>query len=110
MALMGELNAALAEIAGDPDVKVVVIRGNGPAFCAGHDLKEMRADDREEAHQLTFRECATLMTAIVELPKPVCGDLRPGNRRGRCALRHARRQPRPVLLDADGGVESQRKP
>jgi enoyl-CoA hydratase/carnithine racemase len=56
MALMGELNAALAEIAGDPDVKVVVIRGN---------------DDREEAHQLTFRECATLMTAIVELPKPV---------------------------------------
>jgi enoyl-CoA hydratase/carnithine racemase len=71
MALMGELNAALAEIAGDPDVKVVVIRGNGPAFCAGHDLKEMRADDREEAHQLTFRECATLMTAIVELPKPV---------------------------------------
>jgi enoyl-CoA hydratase/carnithine racemase len=47
MALMGELNAALADIAGDADVQVVVIRGNGPGFCAGHDLKEMRADDRD---------------------------------------------------------------
>ncbi len=71
MALMGELNAALADIAGDADVKIVIIRGNGPAFCAGHDLKEMRADDREEAHQRTFKECARLMTAIVELNKPV---------------------------------------
>ena len=71
MALMGELNTALADIAADADVKVVVIRGNGPAFCAGHDLKEMRADDREEAHRRTFKECAKMMTAIVELPKPV---------------------------------------
>jgi enoyl-CoA hydratase/carnithine racemase len=71
MALMGELNAALADIAGDADVKIVIIRGNGPAFCAGHDLKEMRADDREEAHHRTLKECARLMTAIVELPKPV---------------------------------------
>ena len=71
MALMGELNAALADIADDADAKVVVIRGNGPGFCAGHDLKEMRADDREEAHHRTLKECAKLMTAIVELPKPV---------------------------------------
>ena len=71
MALMGEINAALNGIASDTNVKVVVIRGNGPAFCAGHDLKEIRADDREEAHQRTFKECARLMTAIVELNKPV---------------------------------------
>ena len=71
MALMRELNVALAAIGRDPDVKVVVIRGNGPGFCAGHDLKEMRADDREEAHRKTFAECAKLMTAIVALPKPV---------------------------------------
>lgn len=75
MALMGKLNAALADIAGDKDVNVVVIRGNGPAFCAGHDLKEMRADDREEAHQRTLQECARLMTAIVELPKPVIAQV-----------------------------------
>lgn len=71
MALMGELNSALSEIAAEKDVRVVVIRGNGPAFCAGHDLKEMRADDREEAHRRTLKECAKLMTAIVNLPKPV---------------------------------------
>lgn len=71
MALMGELNAALADIAQDSAVMVVVIRANGPGFCAGHDLKEMRADDREEAHQRTLQECARLMTGIVELPKPV---------------------------------------
>jgi len=71
MALMGALNAALVEIANDNDAKVVVIRGNGPGFCAGHDLKEMRADHREEAHHRTLKECARLMTAIVELPKPV---------------------------------------
>ena len=71
MALMIELNAALADIADNADIKVVVIRGNGSAFCAGHDLKEMRADDREEAHTRTLKECAKMMTRIVELPKPV---------------------------------------
>ena len=71
MALMIELNAALADIADAADIKVVVIRGNGSAFCAGHDLKEMRADDREEAHTRTLKECAKMMTRIVELPKPV---------------------------------------
>lgn len=71
MALMQALNAALAEIADDKSVKVVVIRGNGPGFCAGHDLREIRADNREEAHYRTLKECARLMIAITELPKPV---------------------------------------
>ena len=71
MALMRAINEALADIAEDSDVKVVIIRGNGPAFCSGHDLKEMRADDREEAHTRTLKECAKMMTRIVELPKPI---------------------------------------
>ena len=73
MALMEALVEALAVIAGDADVKVVVVRGAGPGFCAGHDLKEMRANPREEAHRRTFAQCAKLMTAIVELPQPVIG-------------------------------------
>lgn len=73
MALMGEFIDALANISVDADVKVVVIRGNGPGFCAGHDLKEMRADPREEAYRKTFAQCAKLMTAIVALPQPVIG-------------------------------------
>ena len=44
MALMEALDAELAAIAADPAVKVVVIGGAGPAFCAGHDLRELRAD------------------------------------------------------------------
>lgn len=71
MALLRELNTALSDVAGDDDVKVVVIRGNGPVFCAGHDLKEMRANNREEAHRRTLKECARMMTGIVTLPKPV---------------------------------------
>jgi len=75
MQLMGELVARLSHIAGDADVRVVVIRGNGPGFCAGHDLKEMRADPREEAHRKTFARCIELMKAIVELPKPVIAQV-----------------------------------
>ncbi|MDX1404609.1 MAG: enoyl-CoA hydratase [Woeseiaceae bacterium] len=75
MALLRELNAALADIADDKNVMVVVIRGNGPAFCAGHDLKEIRADVSEEAYSRTFRECAKLMTGIIKLPKPVIAQV-----------------------------------
>ncbi len=75
MALMGELTDVLADIAVDAAVKVVIIRGSGPAFCAGHDLKEMRADPREEAHRKTFGRCAKLMTAIMGLPQPVISQV-----------------------------------
>jgi enoyl-CoA hydratase/carnithine racemase len=71
MALMGALTAALKDAAADPAVHVVVLGAAGPAFCAGHDLKEMRADPRREAYQATFARCVELMTAIVRLPKPV---------------------------------------
>lgn len=71
LAMIRALHAALCDVAADADVKVVVIRGNGPAFCAGHDLKEMRANDSDEALQRTFSECASMMTGIVNLPKPV---------------------------------------
>ncbi|MBL7405855.1 enoyl-CoA hydratase/isomerase family protein, partial [Escherichia coli] len=43
MALMGALQAQLDAIRADPSVRVVILQGAGPAFCAGHDLKEMRA-------------------------------------------------------------------
>ena len=71
MALMAALIAALKDAAADPSVHVVVLAAAGPAFCAGHDLKELRADPRREAYQATFAKCVELMTAIVRLPKPV---------------------------------------
>jgi enoyl-CoA hydratase/carnithine racemase len=71
LALMEELHAALDAAAVVPDVKVVVLAGAGPAFCAGHDLRELRADPSRDAYEHVFSRCAALMLRIVRLPKPV---------------------------------------
>ncbi len=70
-ALMAQLHEQLEELAEDRSVKVVIIAGNGPALCAGHDLKELRANPGREFYQRLFRQCSRLMLAIVNLPKPV---------------------------------------
>ena len=70
-ALMTEVEAALDRLAGDASVKVVVLAANGPAFCAGHDLKEMRGLEGEAAVAAVFAQCSRMMTKVVRLPKPV---------------------------------------
>jgi len=75
-ALIAALTTTLADIANDKAVRVVVLAANGPAFSAGHDMKEMtarRSDaDRGRAYFRHLMEaCATMMQAIVHLPKPV---------------------------------------
>ena len=69
--LMTALQGALDDISADPAVKVVVVAANGPVFCAGHDLKEVRARPARESHAALFAQCSKLMTSIVRLPKPV---------------------------------------
>ena len=69
--LMSALQEALDAIAADPGVHVVVIGGAGPGFCAGHDLKEIRAHPGREHYDALFAQCSALMTSIVTLPKPV---------------------------------------
>jgi enoyl-CoA hydratase/carnithine racemase len=71
MDLMKEFQAALDAIAGDRSVKVVVVAGAGPAFCAGHDLKEMRANPGHGIYEALFRQCSRLMLTITRLPQPV---------------------------------------
>jgi enoyl-CoA hydratase/carnithine racemase len=68
--LMTALEAELAAIQADHSVKVAVIAGAGPAFCAGHDLKEVRSGDGA-AHQALFAQCSRLMQAIIGLRVPV---------------------------------------
>jgi enoyl-CoA hydratase/carnithine racemase len=75
MALMGDLIAALAALARDPAVKAVILAGSGPAFCAGHDLKELRSQPKQEIYRATFQRCSELMQAIVALPKPVIAQV-----------------------------------
>src|ERR1700716_2045842 len=74
--LIAELHAALNDIHDDRNVRAVVIAANGPAFSAGHDMKELtarRADaDRGRAYfAQIMNACSAMMQAIVRLPKPV---------------------------------------
>ena len=68
--LMTALEAELAAVAADTGIRVVVIAGAGPAFCAGHDLREVRGADCA-THEALFAQCSRLMQAITALPVPV---------------------------------------
>ena len=70
-ALLEALLAELEGIAADPAVRVVVIAGAGRAFCAGHDLKEMRANHTKAFQQALFRLCGKVMMRMVSMPQPV---------------------------------------
>lgn len=70
-ALLQAMLAQLQAIAKDDGVKVVIIAGAGPVFCAGHDLTELRAHQDAKRHKATFELCSAMMQTIVHLPKPV---------------------------------------
>jgi enoyl-CoA hydratase/carnithine racemase len=72
--MMRELDAALAEIARDPQARVVILRGEGPAFCAGHDLRELVERD-VEAYRTIFDACIKLMARITAIPQPVIAEV-----------------------------------
>ena len=74
IALMTALEAALADIATDRSVRVVVLAGTGPAFCAGHDLRELQGLGRE-AQAALFTQCSRLMQAIIGLRVPVIASV-----------------------------------
>ena len=69
--LMSALHAELDRIAADPSVRVVVLAGAGKAFCAGHDLREMRAQPSHDYYRALFAQCSRLMLAIQRMPQPV---------------------------------------
>lgn len=68
--LMTEVESALVRLAADASVKVLVLAANGPAFCAGHDLKQMRGLDAAGI-EAVFIQCSRMMKAIVRFPRPV---------------------------------------
>jgi len=69
--LMAALQTEIDAIAQDISVRVVVIAANGPAFCAGHDLREVRGTPTREAYEALFARCSALMLSITRLPQPV---------------------------------------
>ena len=78
--LMAALQTALDGAANDGSVRAVVIAAEGPAFCAGHDLKEMPAhrkdiDKGKAAFAALFSQCSRLMQTIVRHPTPVIAEV-----------------------------------
>ena len=73
--LMSELISSLNSIANERDTKVVVIKGAGKGFCAGHDLQEMKVNNNETFLENFFEQCCVLMQAIVNLPQPVIAQV-----------------------------------
>lgn len=79
-AMLATLGAAFAEAGTNPSVRVIILAANGPAFCAGHDLKEMTAgragEDRGRAYfTKVITQCSGVMQGIVNCPKPVIAEV-----------------------------------
>jgi enoyl-CoA hydratase/carnithine racemase len=70
-AMMAAFQRALDDVAGDAAARLVVIAAEGRAFCAGHDLKEMRAKPELAYYQSLFATCSKLMMSIRKLEVPV---------------------------------------
>jgi enoyl-CoA hydratase/carnithine racemase len=70
-AMLDALQSALDRVAADEAARVVVIGATGKAFCAGHDLKEMRASPSLAYYEKLFAQCGRMMMSIQRLPVPV---------------------------------------
>lgn len=70
VAMLTALEAVLESISTDETVRVLVLRGAGPGFCAGHDLREVRSFDGAARANL-FAQCSRMMLRLTTLPVPV---------------------------------------
>lgn len=68
---LAALQEGLDQIAGDDEARVLVIAAEGKAFCAGHDLKQMKASPQLDYYQRLFAQCSKMMLSIQKLPVPV---------------------------------------
>lgn len=71
---MGELIDALRGLGDEAGVRAVILAANGPAFCAGHDLRELIGRDLS-AYRRVFDRCVELMTAVQAIPQPVIAQV-----------------------------------
>ena len=78
--MIAKLKSSLTDATDNKSIRVIIIAGNGPAFCSGHDLKQMTAgrdsDDQGLAYfKKVFASCSELMQMIVEHPKPIIAEV-----------------------------------
>ena len=69
--MLAALQDALDDIAGNKSVRVVILAAAGKGFCAGHDLKEIRALGEQPKIVALFAQCSRMMMSIAKLPQPV---------------------------------------
>jgi len=79
-AMLAHLQSAFDAARENPEIRVIILAANGPAFCAGHDLKEMTAgrqaaDKGREYFARVMARCAGVMQSIVQCPKPVIAEV-----------------------------------
>ena len=74
LAMMRELEEALVEVSGSAGVRSVILAGEGPAFSAGHDLRELRGGS-EVSYEAIFDQCVSLMARVQTIPQPVIAEV-----------------------------------
>jgi len=74
-AMLTALQAQCDQIAQDRSIRVVILAAAGRAFCAGHDLKEMRSQPSEDYYKKLFGQCTDLMLSLQRLPQPVIAEV-----------------------------------
>ena len=73
--MLAQLQQNLEEIADDASVRVVILAAKGRAFCAGHDLKEIRSHESESFARELFTQCSKMMLTITQIPQPVIAQV-----------------------------------
>jgi len=75
LALLDELKSELLHSSQDPETRVVIIGHNGPVFSAGHDLKELKADQGSASHNVIFQRCSEVMNLVQDISVPVIAEV-----------------------------------
>lgn len=73
--MLSALQNNIDDIAKDRSIRVVILKGKGRAFSAGHDLKQMRATPSKDYYRNLFAKCGRLMTSLMEMPQPVIAQV-----------------------------------
>jgi enoyl-CoA hydratase/carnithine racemase len=74
LAMMREMDAALERLGQDREIRAIVLRGEGPAFSAGHDLREL-LDRDAQTYRTIFEACVGLMARMVAIPQPIIAEV-----------------------------------
>ena len=85
-AMLAALQDSLDEISGNHDIRVVILAAGGKGFCAGHDLKEIRALGEQPKIAGLFVQCSRMMMAIQNLPQPVIAKVQGAAAAAGCQL------------------------